>query len=70
MTYTTNGICALCKCETTTRVIDLCVFGSEGLQICHACEMMIIDFCRRLLSENVEIRKQAHKKRYYSEPVF
>lgn len=36
------GRCLLCKEIQEIRYIDLYVIGSEGLDICHACEMEVV----------------------------
>ena len=41
-------MCMICKSEAETRYFDLYVFGSEGLHICHECEMELVGFVRDL----------------------
>jgi len=43
------------------RHISLYVFGSEGLYVCHDCEMKLVEFCRSLSSESMRLKIQAHK---------
>lgn len=38
--------CAMCAQTKKTRAIDLYPFGSEGLLVCHECEMEINVFVR------------------------
>lgn len=40
--------CWVCHRKTETRYIDLYVAGSEGLRICHPCEMRVIEFIQGL----------------------
>ncbi len=38
--------CTICDELKTTRYIDLYVIGSEGTRLCHACEMLVVEFIR------------------------
>ena len=40
--------CWVCHRKTETRYVDLYVAGSEGLRICHACEMRVVEFIQGL----------------------
>lgn len=40
--------CWICHRETETRYVELYVSGSEGLNICHACEMRVVEFIQGL----------------------
>jgi len=43
-------LCRICGSETSwCRYIDLYVMGSEGLVICHDCEMLVVEFVRTLI---------------------
>ena len=41
-------MCMLCRSKEPERCIDLYVFGSEGLRVCHDCEMKLVEFARQL----------------------
>jgi len=49
--------CMVCHKNKEVRYISLFVIGSEGLLVCHDCEMLIVEFVRKLMSENLEARK-------------
>ena len=38
--------CTICNELKTTRYIDLYVIGSEGTNLCHRCEMLVVEFIR------------------------
>ena len=41
--------CQVCHSDKPEgRKIDLYVYGSEGLNICHDCEMLLVDYVRKL----------------------
>lgn len=42
--------CRLCYEDKETRNINLYVNGSEGLQLCHACEMSVVNTIREIQS--------------------
>ena len=50
-------LCTLCANneEKTTRFIPLYVFGSEGLNVCHECEMQLVEFARLLRFNNMRL---------------
>lgn len=52
--------CFLCE-ATPTENYDLFVDGSEGLDICHGCEMIIIGFIRTLRTVNGKAKKRGYK---------
>lgn len=57
--------CTICHHDDTVRHVNLYVEGSEGLWICHQCEMMLVTHIRdmRLLAGSVKLRIiQAQKK--------
>lgn len=41
-------MCRICHGDEDTRHIDLYVSGSEGLHVCHGCEMQIVAYVRSL----------------------
>jgi hypothetical protein len=52
------GHCFICKTEQEIRNIDLYVIGSEGLNLCHPCEMNLIEHIRSLAGQATEKKKQ------------
>jgi len=46
-------MCMLCPSKEETRFISLYVFGSEGLRVCHECEMKLVEFARQLRFANM-----------------
>jgi len=55
-------MCDICRGEGDVRYIDLYIYGSEGLRVCHDCEMEIVEFIRRLISRTLKemIRRKLH----------
>ena len=53
-----DGLCMVCHAIAPVRHIRLYVIGSEGLWICHRCEMMMVEFVRGLMRAEGEQRKQ------------
>lgn len=45
-----KGECRVCSNEADLRHLNLYVTGSEGLEICHECEMRLVEFVRALKS--------------------
>ena len=54
-------MCLICGKDKETRYIDLCVIGSEGLNICHSCEMKLVEHVHVVIREQMEIRKNNFK---------
>lgn len=55
-----NGHCMAClNDDQQVRYIDLYVIGSEGLTICHSCEMKLVRKVQELRREAGLARKQA-----------
>ncbi len=49
-------MCRLCSNDEVTRRVNLYVFGSEDLDVCHKCEMALVNFARKLAHEHAMIR--------------
>jgi len=45
-----NGSCMICKRDEEVRHFNLYVSGSEGLTVCHACEMDIVMHIRNMIA--------------------
>uniref|UniRef100_A0A6M3LD36 Uncharacterized protein n=1 Tax=viral metagenome TaxID=1070528 RepID=A0A6M3LD36_9ZZZZ len=41
--------CIICKEKGPIRNVNLYVIGSEGLDVCHNCEMELVHFARSLM---------------------
>ena len=52
--------CSICKEYEETRFFSLYVFGSEGIYLCHSCEMKVVEFIRELACEKLETRIRIH----------
>jgi hypothetical protein len=52
----------MCRHKKELRNIDLYVIGSEGLNVCHGCEMSIVEFVRDKMGEGMTAHKEAWKK--------
>ena len=55
--------CMLCLEEKETRYIDLYIIGSEGLRVCHECEMKLVEYARLLRGEQAKRQMKERKKR-------
>ena len=53
------GICRICSSEEEIRNINLFVNGSEGINLCHFCEMSIVELIRRMQLVGAKTRKKA-----------
>ena len=52
--------CSICMKYEDTRFFSLYVFGSEGIYLCHSCEMKVVEFIRELAREKLETRIRIH----------
>lgn len=50
--------CLICENDDTVRHVNLYISGSEGLWICHQCEMVVVTHIRdmRLIAGTVKLR--------------
>ena len=56
-------ICSLCLCPAeTVKQLDLYITGSEGMCVCHPCEMALVNHCRELRSMAARVRKEEYIK--------
>lgn len=56
-------ICSFCDLDTaTTRHIDLYVNGSEGLNLCPACELELVQAARDILRRRLRERRDEYLK--------
>jgi hypothetical protein len=54
------GLCRVCWQEGETRHINLFIYGSEGIYLCHECEMILVEHIRGL----VTAAQRAHRNGY------
>lgn len=54
--------CRICgkRCDVL-RTINLFVVGSEGLDACHACEMLLVSFARSLIEIAGRSKMEAYR---------
>jgi len=45
-----------------TRHLSIYINGSEGIEICHFCEMMVVNFLQRLMDFESRIKMNFYKK--------
>jgi len=55
--------CMICDSDKQVRSVDLYVIGSEGLDICHTCEMILIGFIRSLMQVSSVAKKNMIMRR-------
>lgn len=57
--------CLICENDDTVRHVNLYISGSEGLWICHQCEMMLVTHIRdmRLLAGTMKMRTICAQKK-------
>ncbi len=53
--------CMICESKEPTRHIELYIVGSEGLDVCHACEMIIVGYIRTLKGVNDMARMHGYR---------
>jgi len=57
-----DGTCRVCDKSDKVRNKNLYVFGSEGLDVCHGCEMKIVEFVNKLRREHATARMLKYKQ--------
>lgn len=55
-------MCMICSSDEPARYIDFYIIGSEGLRVCHSCEMEIVEFIRNLRHDKLDKKFQDAKK--------
>ena len=48
--------CRICGSLGETRHLPIYVSGSEGLEICHQCEMSLVEYLRQMIHASVRAR--------------
>lgn len=62
--------CKICNAESVEcRNLDLYVTGSEGLTLCHDCEMALVNYIRGLMNVATRIRFATYKRRKATAPA-
>jgi hypothetical protein len=55
-------LCRACGAPADeVRNINLYVIGSEGLNVCHDCEMQIVEFCRSMIRTATKARMAGYR---------
>jgi len=55
-------LCRACGAPAgEVRNINLYVIGSEGLNVCHDCEMQIVEFCRSMIRTATKARMAGYR---------
>ena len=54
--------CRICGKEDHLKHLNLYVRGSEGLDVCHGCEMVLVDFVRGLIQVTTRSKVSVYKK--------
>ena len=57
------GTCMVCHENTDVRWKNLYVIGSEGLSVCHKCEMKIVRHVEFMMREAASERKAAYLRK-------
>lgn len=63
MGETFNGTCMMCLKDKEVRNIPLYIIGSEGLDICHDCEMDVVRYIRKRRTSSARVRKAEFLKK-------
>jgi hypothetical protein len=59
---TTIDRCSICSCTRDVRHHDLYIIGSEGVRLCHDCEMGVLNYLRSLCSTATRSRLEIIKE--------
>jgi len=55
------GQCSMCyQQDVMVRYINLYITGSEGIELCHPCEMVVVEFIRSFTSRCLHVRRDAY----------
>jgi ribosome-binding protein aMBF1 (putative translation factor) len=54
--------CYICKEDVEVRRIDLYVIGSEGIDVCHDCELILVDTARNFSLIATKAKISVHRK--------
>ena len=56
-----SQLCSICQGTNDTRHLPIYVRGSEGIEICHDCEMGIVEHLRNIIRACYKSRMQLAK---------
>ena len=59
-----QGQCTICNAITEVRHLPIYVFGSEGIEICHECEMGLVKY---VLDKTMEYQRARMRAAVYGE---
>jgi len=57
------GQCSVCNKMEEVRHIPLYVFGSEGIFLCHKCEMNLVEYVRKTSMDFMRKRKEEYLRK-------
>lgn len=55
--------CGICGEESECRHFDLYVFGSEGVSLCHGCEMLVNSFIEMMSRHRMRLHAMSWRHR-------
>ena len=55
--------CTIYQSDEDTKYLDLFVIGSEGTNVCHECEMSLVNHITLMRRLAFKMRKMLHKNR-------
>lgn len=58
-----RGYCTICDKEEEVRMIEIYIIGAERTNLCHGCEMMLVETVRQMCSLANSVRLNEIKKR-------
>lgn len=56
-----SQLCSICQSANETRHLPIYISGSEGIEICHDCEMGIVEYLRNIIRTCYKSRMQLAK---------
>jgi len=58
-----ENFCLICGVFDEVRHLPIYVRGSEGIELCHDCEMLLVDFISKLMNLSGRIKKNEALRR-------
>lgn len=52
-----KDFCSICWIYEEVKHLPIYVRGSEGIELCHDCEMLLVDFINNLINLSGRVRK-------------
>ena len=62
MDRTLKTACNICHQDAECRHLDLYVFGSEGVWLCHECEMLVNAFIEMMARHRMRLVAMSYRK--------